>query len=382
MKPDPHDELAAFAEVAVRDLATPSRHAALAALEGRLDAFRTLLHREPGTAREADVIRRLAVTLVPFWRITGRTDEACECLRRAIALTIGGDDSRAQALEALGLIAYSRGAFEEAESSFTSILNSLSSTLSSPAMTARLLDRLGLVLRETGRYDESRELHSRALAMWRDAGELAGVALALGNLGVVARELGQLLEARQFLSESLAAREQAGDLLGVASALGNLGALAAMQGRFDEAAALHERCLSIRRSLNDSWGIAAALNNLGAVARVQGNLALARERHAEAFALVQKLEDQLGLCETLEAVSGLLVSKGEAAIAAQMLGAADSLRSTSRARRPPSREGDYRDVTVAVGAALQDQASEMYERGRAMSRADAMRLLGVELAKP
>jgi tetratricopeptide (TPR) repeat protein len=369
------EELAAFAETSVGDLATPRRRAALSTLEARLEVLRASLDREPQTAAEADAIRRLAVVLVPFWRITGRTNEGSERLRRTVALTAGSDDSRARALEALGMIAYSQGAFEEAESFFNSSLNLLSSSSPDGVMIARLMDRLGLAYREMGRYEESRNYHSRALAIWRDNGDTACVGLALGNLGVVARELGQLAEARRLLLESLAAREQSGELLGVASALGNLGTLAAMQGRLDEAAALHERCLSIRRSLDDSWGVAAALNNLGTVARLRGDLELAQRRHSEALALIIALEDQLGLCETLEAVSGLLASKGDAAGAAQMLGAADALRSTLGAKRPRSREGDCRDVMATVAATLHERASEVYEHGLHMTRSDAVELL-------
>jgi tetratricopeptide (TPR) repeat protein len=364
--------LGALAEEAGRPPPDPGRTPALARLRQRLGDVRHILAQVPSSDAECDAARRLAVALAPLWPALGDPAEGRRHLTTAAAWPGGTGTWRARAADAAGRMAYAQGDFAEAEARFAACL-SLFEEGGDEAAATRVLDRLGLVAREMGRYEEARDCHARALARWRGCGP--GVALALGNLGVVARELGRLGEARALLTESLALRRGLGDALGAASALGNLGVVSQLEGRLVEAAALHEECLALRRSLADHWGVAAALNNLGAVERCLGRTRQARRLHAEALGLIEGLNDRLGLCETLEAVAGVQAAEGDPVSAARLLGAAEGLRAALGARRPPSRQPDHDRVSTAVRASLGVRMPEPFSMGEGLDQAGMVRLL-------
>ena len=94
--------------------------------------------------------------------------------------------------------------------------------------------------------------------------------------------------------------------------------------------------------------MATALRHLGTVAHAQGDGATARARYGESLTLCQALGDQQGLAACLEGFAGVAVAQQHLEHAAQLLGAADTLRAAIGAPRAP-RERVHYARTVATG---------------------------------
>ena len=112
-------------------------------------------------------------------------------------------------------------------------------------------------------------------------------AAALQALGAKAYRLGNYARARQHFSRALALFRAAGDDQSAWTALSDLGAACAAMGDLPAAAEAHEAALSARRSaLSDMHeDVAASLHNLGAVRRAQGAGAKAQSCHEQALAI-------------------------------------------------------------------------------------------------
>ena len=83
----------------------------------------------------------------------------------------------------------------------------------------QLLNALGLLQLQQGHVEASRDVIARALALWREAGDRDGEALALNGLGAVHRALGEHELSRELLRESIAVGRELSDRAREATAL-------------------------------------------------------------------------------------------------------------------------------------------------------------------
>ena len=167
---------------------------------------------------------------------------------------------------------------------------------------AVILHALGVLARDTGRYDDARALLERALGIKETLGDAREIVLSLGALGVLARETRRYDEARALLERALGMLEALGDARGIALSLYELGVLARETGRYDEARALHERALGMQEALGNAREIASSLGALGLLARDEGKPKQARDVYEQALALLE----QLGLAHEIAVVKASL----------------------------------------------------------------------------
>jgi tetratricopeptide (TPR) repeat protein len=90
-------------------------------------------------------------------------------------------------------------------------------------LAGAILNMLGIAFKETGDYEQARELHEQHKAMAEALGDRAGVATACGNLGNCYTRTGDYGRARELHEQHKAMAEALGDRAGVATACGNLG---------------------------------------------------------------------------------------------------------------------------------------------------------------
>lgn len=197
--------------------------------------------------------------------------------------------------------------------------------------TARALNLQGIILRETKRPEDAREVLERALAVQLKGSADANLASILANLGMALRDLGQREPAKEHLEQALALHRQAfGDNHPtVASDRNHLAALAREMGQPEQALQHLRPIVDIVRSLygdvhpetaraitnvagllrelgegegarlhleaalqidQQAFGeahpqVVADLNNLAVIERELGNLEEAREHFEQALAL-------------------------------------------------------------------------------------------------
>jgi tetratricopeptide (TPR) repeat protein len=155
------------------------------------------------------------------------------------------------------------------------------------AIKAELLDNLGLLRREEGRFAEAVAQHEAALQLTEKVmgSEHPRVAQILQHLGVELREQRHLDEAIAAVGRALAIQEK---VLGaehpdVADTLNSLANINAVRGDYAKAQALSQRALDLRvRTLGASHDkVAESLGGLG-------NLLISQGRYAEAVPLLER----------------------------------------------------------------------------------------------
>ncbi len=103
------------------------------------------------------------------------------------------------------------------------------------AREAALWINLATIERRAGSHDDARAGLERAVALYEEAGLVAGLAHARAALGGLLREAGDCLRAAELLGAALAARERLGDREDAAATRGMLGLVAFERGHAREA---------------------------------------------------------------------------------------------------------------------------------------------------
>lgn len=260
---------------------THRRWALLEALSRREDLLSPALRPELHILR-AEVLREL-----------GRAPEGLEEARRAVetAVELHGPDrpETARPLNTLGILLRETGQIAEARESLERALALETQREPAGANTAFILANLGLVLRDLGEKPAALANFQQALAIHRQAfGDVhPAVATDLGNLALLSRELGEPEQALQYLRPTVdIIRRLYGDAHPqTARALTNVADLLREQGE-TEGARLHlEAALTIdRQAFGDEHpSVAADLNNLALVERELGKHDAARQHLEEAL---------------------------------------------------------------------------------------------------
>jgi predicted ATPase/class 3 adenylate cyclase/DNA-binding CsgD family transcriptional regulator len=289
-----------------------------------------------------------------------------------------------------------------------------------PALQARAFTGVGSMAWSQGNYQQAIRWHQQALALYREVGDMQGIAFALNNLGIQAQYQGDYERARAFLEESLALYREQGDQWGIAIVLGNLGLGEASQGDYERAKALFEENLAISRELKAKADIALALHNLGDIARYrgdhqramvyleeclfvceelgdkrltsmtlnilglvarwQGDFARSAALHTESLALSRELGEKLCIAQCLEGLAGVYGMQKHPEQAARLLGAAEAEREAINSPLLPIDRADYGHIVSIIRAQLDEAAFAVFwAEGRTMTPEQALAAKGTTL---
>jgi predicted ATPase len=301
----------------------------------RLDREHDNLRAAQGYYREqaeADVLLQFGAALWRFWQLHGHLDEGRRALETALAADVDGDPLlRVRVLNGAGVLAAEQGDFEAAESFFE------------PAL---------VLVRGLGEHERT-----------------ATVLVNLGNLGLYARDFAR---ARRLYEESIEYAALSGTPEVEAIARENLGLLALDQGDLQQAVELLEESARLATSAGDDRGRSSSIRALAAALLESGETDAARERLVESLEVARRLGDLNGIAYCLDTFAGLAVVEGDAARAARLFGAADGLRASIGALRPPDQQPLY-ERWVASTLAQLDTATyaSCYEAGRVLSLDEA-----------
>ena len=165
-----------------------------------------------------------------------------------------------------------------------------------------VLNVLGLIHADHGRYELALDLFRQAHAIAREAGVAVGCSGTLGNMAMVCQKLGRHAEADANLHEAIRISQEAGDLAGQGKLLGWVAVGALLRGRLDEARSALERAVSIYRQFGDRTGLAWCDASYGWLYREQGRLDSAHEHLARALAVFRELGDLSGESDTVNLI--------------------------------------------------------------------------------
>ncbi|MEV6281662.1 BTAD domain-containing putative transcriptional regulator [Kribbella sp. NPDC051770] len=168
-----------------------------------------------------------------------------------------------------------------------------------------------------------------ALAIQRVAAESARVvghpmlaALATNQLATSHGAKGDLEQADAEFTKALRMFTEIGNQAGVALIRGNLGFLRQLEGRFDESVEHQRAALEITRANGDDHATAGLLNNLAMTYNESGRYAEARLTAIECIRISEDLVDQRPLCFVLDTLGQAYVGLGEVELATERFAAA------------------------------------------------------------
>jgi tetratricopeptide (TPR) repeat protein len=351
----------------------PEQGVWLARLEGEHDNLRAALAHCFGEGGHAADGVQLAICLCRFWSSHGHITEGRAWLEEAVARGADAPDNlRAKALSEAGVLARMQGDFGRASVLFERCL-AVYRELGDLEGMAIALSRLGTVVHDQGDLARAHTLYSEALRLFRALGDRRGIATVLGNLGTIARDEGAHAQSQALEEECLALWRELGDIRGVAAATNNLAGVAHDVGDDERAGGLYRENLALFRELGDRRNVAITLRNLGEVLLRRGDPRGAWELLVESIAIRQELADKLGIAGGLEQLAYAASAVGQWERAARLLGAAEVQRGSIGATLVPSEQPAHAQIVEELRTVLgEDEYMAAWVAGRACSPEQAI----------
>lgn len=176
---------------------------------------------------------------------------------------------------------------------------------------AQALNAVGVLAGMQGDFGQSEAHCQEGLRLFREQENIQCCATSLWMLGNVALMKGNCVAARSLEEEALTLFREIDDSWGVASSLERLASVATDEGDFKQAILYGEKALELSRETGDIWGIARSLDRLGFVTFTQGNLARTEPLLTEAVLLSQKIGDKRTLAYSLAIIGYVSCIRGD-----------------------------------------------------------------------
>ena len=213
---------------------------------------------------------------------------------RALAGELGNDEVAAAVLHSVGLLALSRGEFEQAEAALRDCLARLRALSPHGADAFFPVHTNGLFVTPEGPGGAPRMLLEETVQVFRQVDAASGIGYVLAARADVARARRRRRRSHALLGESLEQFRSVGDASGTAFVLNRLGNLAPALGEHDEGRERLEEALTIRRQLGDRRGVRMTLGNLGMLAARSGDGEAALRLIGDALAQFERDDDAPG----------------------------------------------------------------------------------------
>lgn len=159
-------------------------------------------------------------------------------------------------------------------------------------LEGRLLDALGVALRQWGRPGEALDHHLRTLVIAKEHDSKSLQSSALSNLGRAYWEQGKPIEALETFSKALSVASTNSACRSLEQGIVDCIGLAQRElGNPMEALRYHEHSLQMARDQHDRQSEARALDNLGLDFFSVGNFGLAQRHFQDAYQIAEKVAD-------------------------------------------------------------------------------------------
>jgi tetratricopeptide (TPR) repeat protein len=160
--------------------------------------------------------------------------------------------------------------------------------------------------------EQAETMYREAFSIFRQTGDIDGIATTANNLGGVALLRGNLDEAARALSAAVTSFREQDDKDGVALALYNLGEVARRRGDLKQAFADYEEGKTAAQEITDNSAIGYILTGVGDALMDRGDLDAARKSYEEALSLRKQTGELQLAAETELSLSRLAIEEGHA----------------------------------------------------------------------
>jgi tetratricopeptide (TPR) repeat protein len=340
--------------------------------EFALERFRDDPDQEGIRRRFADYYLRLTerddfrVNAREGWHMGGPLDEAN--VRGAFQWAVGAG-ARLRALGLGSALAHwcsTTGRYGEGRAYLQEALALVGSTPTPTRMDVVARYRLAEIELRAGDFGAARQVQLEGLALAEQLGDSRAVGYMLFSLRRTMRRLGLHEEAHRLDVRALELFKQVGDVAGIAVSLDGLGLQAYVEGDFDAARAYFEQVLATHPIPITSY-------NLGRLAVREGKLEEAEVHYRASLRTNAQRRIIEGIAESLEGFAGLAVARQQDERAFQLAGAADALRDQTGTPLAPwwrtELEWFLRPAVERTGTAERDRA---WAQGRVTTMGDAV----------
>jgi CHAT domain-containing protein/tetratricopeptide (TPR) repeat protein len=296
---------------------------------------------------------------------------------------LGNRALEALTLSNLGLLMHETGDFQEAIGFFMQARST--TVLTDPVAHARVLNNLGLCYLSLAEYGRARTYLRQALAIYRVHKSVRDEVMSRGNMARAEFLDGNFPAAEALLEHILTLTPSDGDRIGRARALGDLGQVFLKQGRFSQAEIRLTEALTLVRAIGDRRDEAFNLYYLGLAARGRGNTGDAARLIGEALEIQRACGLRDPEADSLAALAELQHDNGNSGAAGQYAERALDILESLRGKVPgPELRASYYarrrkllDLIVDLETESQSPQSAATsllaaERGRARSLLDLL----------
>lgn len=218
-------------------------------------------------------------------------------------------DSVGSVVKMRGLAYYGRfchrqGDIKQAEIALTQSLED-AHVLHAESDIAFALNSLGYIAWSRGAYNEARQYYQESLDLYRRLDDQWGIGQVLNHLAILPQDLAKT---RALLQESLTIARHLGDLWSEARILNNLGFAAVSR---NDSQHLWQECATLCHQLGDRYLLTFPLINLGHSARTEGQFKQAQQYYQESFSICNELGYQQGAARNLGHLGRVAYQLGE-----------------------------------------------------------------------
>jgi predicted ATPase/DNA-binding CsgD family transcriptional regulator len=215
----------------------------------------------------------------------------------------------------------------------------------------------------------------RAAAADRAAGRVRPLAMSLSMASIAAHMAGDRTSARSLLDDAQAVVAGLDDVPTVLAVLQARSLDGFFEGDADRATSASLEGERLSRQAGDLYTLKVWLLNLGTSALIAGQLAASRPLLTEALRIAHQLDDRVQLSYLLDALGCVAAGSGHARLAAQLLGAAGTVRTGAGSSVMPFLAPQMRRAQASAIAALGAPRFEAeFTAGSRLSRDAAVRL--------
>jgi tetratricopeptide (TPR) repeat protein len=213
------------------------------------------------------------------------------------------------------------------------------------------------------------------LALYRELGDLAGIASSLTTLARLTYSRGDFSSASPLLEEALAISRELGDQIREDEALITYGTLAYWQGDYPRAKALYEEGIVLGEKIGYYYQNLWAQIYMAYTILRQGDLQTAREMFADGIREMRKADLVIGLVFALEGLASLYAQHGQSPRAVQMFAWTNAMRGKIGDPRPPIEQASIERDLAFLGSQLDaSQFENLSAEGRSMTMEQAIAL--------
>jgi predicted ATPase len=297
-----------------------------------------------------------------------RLDPEHDNLRAAIAHAreIGDSELELRLAVAVAPFRIRRGYFSE-------VLSDLERALAFPGrpdLRAHAMHLAGWTASIFGRASDGERFLSDGLALARELADPQLIVQELYTLAAMVSDRDEV-EAQRLYDELLELIERYPEER-FPGAFVNLGDFALRRRDYESARDASARGIELARELDDPWPLALALSNHGEALLGLGSAREAMENFREALGVMQRAQDAHGMALMISSIGVAAVEVGDLERGIRLLGSADALVVEELQADFTGYEGELWEQAVAKARKQCDRFDVEWERGRALTRDEAI----------